>query len=354
MPSKILSTNPTKNMLWTIAKLLQDFSDWVYTKVMHIIITNVSGEFSERYMKTGSLEQLGNAVWYCHFGRNMPPQFNKLLEVPGIENGKARWFGKALNRNRDDPILVLFHGGGYCFDMTRQHGMALKEIWDTVDDHRMSIVWLDYTKSSKARLPKQLEEAMALYTKVLEVGDNITIMGDSAGGHLALCLCREATRRGMPLPNLVLCSPWLRLLPDLENLPDRVKNDTIDIMTPRLGFYFGSKVLPLDNPELLSEVADLSILENWDQYLPSSDRIFISYGEYELLRDEIADFLKNTNLQRKGATVYMEPHGIHDSFYMLGCGPWRIGLNPVIKEVCHFLEQLKAKNDLKEDSRTSR
>lgn len=331
-------------MLWTIAKKLQDLGDWAYVKVINTVINRASPEFVERYMRTGSLEQLGNQIWWCHLGRNMPPQFNTLLEVPGIESGKARWFGKARNRDRSDPILMLLHGGGYCLDMTRNHGMALKEIWDTVQDHRMSIVWLDYTVSSQARLPKQLEEAAALYTKLLEVGDNITVMGDSAGGHLTLLLCREATRRGLPVPNIILCSPWLRLVPDPQKHPNHDKTDTTDIITPGLGAYFVDKIMPLNNPELVAEIADLSALKDWDKNLPAPNRIFISYGEYEMIRGEIADFLKNTGIQRKGATVYMEPHGVHVSYLMTGCGPWRVGLNPVIKEVCHFIEQLRVAN----------
>lgn len=331
-------------MIWTIAKKLQDLGDWTYIRILNALGGRVSPELIERYMKTGSLEHIFNLVWWCYLGRNIPPQFNTLLEVPGIESGKVRWFGKALNRVKSDPILVMFHGGAYCLDMTRNHAMAMKELWDTVGNPRLSIVCLDYTVASEARWPKQLEEATALYIKLLEIGDNIIAMGDSAGGHLSLFLSREATKRGLPKPSLVLVSPWLVLVPDIEQVPDWIKNDTRDISNPYLGAFYGAKAMPLDKSDPAYEAANLLALD-WDEYLPSPDRIFVSYGEYEVLRVSILEFLKETDLQHKGATVYTEPHGIHVSYWFNGCGPWRIGLNPVIEEISHFIKRLGTANN---------
>ncbi len=107
------------------------------------------------------------------------------------------------------PHLMYLHGGGYVMDIAAVH-------WDTVMDlcERLgaSATVPIYPLAPENKAQDVLSKMQALYLELAERygAANITVMGDSAGGGMALALAQMLNAEGSPLPaSLVLYSPWV-------------------------------------------------------------------------------------------------------------------------------------------------
>jgi acetyl esterase/lipase len=90
---------------------------------------------------------------------------------------------------------------------------------------------LDYRRAPEHPHPAQVEDGVAAFTALTEGGiaaADITTIGDSAGGNLAVAIPLALRERALPLPGRVIAfSPWL----DMENKGETlVTNDATDAL----------------------------------------------------------------------------------------------------------------------------
>lgn len=111
-----------------------------------------------------------------------------------------------------EQIIFYVHGGGYVVCSPRTHRpltsrLALALNAKTYVPH--------YRLAPEHPFPGGLDDVLAAYKGLLATGADparIVIMGDSAGGGLALALTLSVRDQGLPLPaRLVLISPWVDL-----------------------------------------------------------------------------------------------------------------------------------------------
>ena len=107
------------------------------------------------------------------------------------------------------PHLLYLHGGGYVMDIAAVH-------WDTVMDlcQRLgaSATVPVYPLAPENKAADVLDKMKALYSELAERygAQNITLMGDSAGGGMSLALAQNLKADGADMPaSLVLYSPWV-------------------------------------------------------------------------------------------------------------------------------------------------
>jgi epsilon-lactone hydrolase len=109
-------------------------------------------------------------------------------------------------------IGIWLHGGGYVFGSQRSHGAMVAEGARAAG---IPILHPQYRRAPEHRFPCALEDAVAVYAAVLGEGrapDQVVMIGDSAGGGLALATVLAARDRGLPAPRAVACiSPWTDL-----------------------------------------------------------------------------------------------------------------------------------------------
>lgn len=105
--------------------------------------------------------------------------------------------------------LFYVRGGGFCFKTPHAHGRFLAHL---AADCNVDVYVPDYRLAPEHPFPAPLEDVIEAYKALLSrksAGD-IIVMGDSAGGNLALCLLLELKRLSLPLPKAcVLLSPAL-------------------------------------------------------------------------------------------------------------------------------------------------
>lgn len=108
----------------------------------------------------------------------------------------------------NNTILYL-HGGSYVVETSYKHWKFLE---DLVADTGMTLILPDYPLTPKHTYKDVFEMIEPLYKDILKnIGDkNLILMGDSAGGGMALGLLEKITSKKEKTPiKTILLSPWL-------------------------------------------------------------------------------------------------------------------------------------------------
>lgn len=111
----------------------------------------------------------------------------------------------------NDLVIIYFHGGSYVAELSKNHWDFVK---DLVEDTKSTIIVPDYPLTPKYNKDDVIVFTNSFYEEVLKniKQENIIMMGDSAGGGLALGLCEKLSEEEKILPSkLLLISPWLDL-----------------------------------------------------------------------------------------------------------------------------------------------
>jgi acetyl esterase/lipase len=105
--------------------------------------------------------------------------------------------------------IYYLHGGAYINGFTLEHWRFMGRLVDALG---YTITVPDYPLPPTYHVHDVFAMVLPLYLRLAaNVGpDNMTIMGDSAGGGMTLALAQKLRDEGEPQPsNLVLLSPWL-------------------------------------------------------------------------------------------------------------------------------------------------
>ena len=206
--------------------------------------------------------------------------------------------------SKSDLTLLQLHGGGYVMGLSNRHrDFAYKHALIT---NAKEIYMLNYRIAPKYTYPAALEDAFSAYSELLRRGtkpENIVIIGDSAGGNLALALSLHLKQRQIVQPKLlILISPWTDMS---DTLASHKTNATKDAILGEKNVFMREEVtkrssyagdLPLKDPRLSPLYADL-------QDLPP---MLIQVGSYEFLLDDSVELAKKlaTNDAKFTLSVY--------------------------------------------------
>jgi acetyl esterase/lipase len=228
-------------------------------------------------------------------------QFGALLDsVPSYEfistsyaDVPCDWIG--TNPDATLPVILYFHGGGFCFSSPRIHGALLARL---VEGCAGRGLMAHYRLAPEHPYPAAPDDCLAVYRTLIEEGispKHIIIAGDSAGGNLTLVTLLRARQEGLPLPAAaVLLSPVSDLTMTGESAfllrNDDPFFDLGSLMLMRNTYLQGhSPCDPLVSP-CIAELHDL---------VP----FLVIVGEIELLRD---DSIRLANrLQEAGNSVQL-------------------------------------------------
>lgn len=145
---------------------------------------------------------------------------------------------EARPRNAAAARRILYlHGGAYCFELTSFHWMLIAEMAERLCAHVTVPV---YPLAPEHDFHAIYAMTGAVYREVLGEGGEVAIMGDSAGGNMALVLTMMAAQEGWPRARrLVLISPGLDMT--LAN------PETLDVarVDPWLGIQGGKESVRL-------------------------------------------------------------------------------------------------------------
>lgn len=142
-----------------------------------------------------------------------PPDFTKRYAVANsMRAGRPCYVLAPRAGSAAGAAVVLYlHGGAFCMAMSKWHWRFLAELVDATGcTVHIPLYPLapEYSHSDAATMVHGLYADLCA-----EYGpQRLVLMGDSAGGNLALVLAQSLAAQGLPQPrDLVLVSPWLDL-----------------------------------------------------------------------------------------------------------------------------------------------
>jgi monoterpene epsilon-lactone hydrolase len=186
-----------------------------------------------------------------------------------------------MGKNRETHRHVIyFHGGMYVAEANNAHKQWLVKLFRNTD---CELTYVDYPLAPEHKYPETVEMVLKSYQFLINQypDDDFILMGDSAGGGLALVLAqylRDHHLKKAPVM-LILYSPWVRLDMNNPQIHQFVPKDVIldlDLLQKSARAYAG-------NTELTH-----GLLSPYYRNCQDLGDIHVFYGGDELLAPDIA------------------------------------------------------------------
>lgn len=178
----------------------------------------------------------------------------------------------------ESKVMIYTHGGGFAVGSADSHR---KIAGHTAKACGANAIVLNYRRSPEFPFPAQVEDGVAVYRALLDRGyqpENLSTIGDSAGGGLAVSIVLKIRDEGLPLPGAVITySPWLDMEHKGTTLDTNAETDALvsrEILQGMAGMFLPEGASPTD-PLANPLYADFT----------GFPRLYINVGELETLRD---------------------------------------------------------------------
>lgn len=212
----------------------------------------------------------------------------------------------ALRYGDDDtakPALLYLHGGAYISGSARGYRGLAAAVARAAGATAFA---LDYRLAPEAPFPAAIEDVVAAYRALLAAGhvpDRVALVGDSAGGGLAMAALLKLRDEGLPMPAAgLLLSPWVDLTCSGASMESKASADpslTAPGLRASAGYYLGERDPrdPLASPIF----ADLSGLPP----------LLIHVGSSEILMDDAVALAAAAGRANTYARLEIWPEMIH-------------------------------------------
>ncbi|MEM7683816.1 MAG: alpha/beta hydrolase [Pseudomonadota bacterium] len=191
-------------------------------------------------------------------------------------------------------------GGGY-FSGSAREDLILAAPLAAHSDHRITLV--DYRLAPEHPYPAAIEDGFSVYRALSERGP-FALIGESAGGNLALVLLQRARIRDLPRPTKVaLLSPWCDM--SASGVPADMPDGEDPTLSPEMIAAAAEVYAPgadTTDPELSPVYAD------WPGDLPP---MLMTTGTRDVLRDQVLRLAERLRKAGNACEVRVHPHMWH-------------------------------------------
>lgn len=217
--------------------------------------------------------------WIVDIQTQVPEEVKQICELQTEQYmGRNLFIVTPKDREKSDIKILYFHGGSYVAEATKQHWDFIEKI---VNDTGATVILPDYPLTPKYNYKDVFKMVMPLYQEIIDRVEtsNLIVMGDSAGGGLALALEEKAGEKDLPMPaKTILISPWLDVRLTNPQIDEVQKNDKqLNKETLKLAGIAYSGEDGIDNYLVNPIDGDLSKLEN----------VVILTGTYDILNPDV-------------------------------------------------------------------
>ncbi len=195
--------------------------------------------------------------------------------------------------------ILYFHGGSYMAEMSDYHWNFIRKL--TIDT-KSTIIIPDYPLTPKYNYKDVYNMVEPLYKEVVQKvnTENLIVMGDSAGGGLALGLLEKVSEEDIAIPNkTILISPWLdvRLTnPEIDEVQKKDKELNKETLKLAGIAYAGNDgidsylVNPLDGD--LSKLKNITILTGTSDILNPDVHVLAERAKEQGREIEVKEYEK--------------------------------------------------------------
>ena len=245
---------------------------------------------------------------------------------------KARAF--ISNGSEEKPLIVFFHGGGFCIGDIDTHTEQCTRI---ALESGMSVISIDYSLSPEYAYPRALEECSDCALWICEKTDfdfgdqsRLVLMGDSAGGWLSIMTALRMKKEGL-ISNICEVVP-------VYPVTDYASEKTGSFVMYNTGYFLTGKLmdsfdkaymsnLDLEARKIASPLLVQDLSDFPDTYLITAD--------FDPLRDEGEAFARKLKSQGVNVTSKRYKGTIHEFFGISLFG--RRGIKAV-EDLGHYLK----------------
>lgn len=247
------------------------------------------------------------------------------LSYAGID---AAWF--IPDGFVNSKTILYIHGGGYVMGSYNTHRALIGRIARACNCKALAV---NYRKAPENNFPDAIEDVVNTYKQMIEDGfENIILMGDSAGGGLALALLQEIKKQKLTkAAGVVLLSPWTDLTLSGESIQS--KKDVDPLIQPHLLEIFSKRYYASSDPKnplispLFSDVKGFPT-------------ILIQVGGNEVLLDDSTRMAQKLHKAGVNVTLDIFDNMMHVWQYFGGILP---EANKAINEIGNFVRAIKVK-----------
>jgi acetyl esterase len=217
------------------------------------------------------------------------------------------------NRAQNDPVLVNFHGGGYCIGYREQDDPFCRRIAESA---RCIVLNADYVTSPEHKFPDAIEQSYSLvkwlHSNSAKFGtdpDRIAIGGHSSGGGIAAAVCLlMRQRKEFPIATQILDYPFLDLATppakkDWRGISEKEKAEVINVFENYNAWY-------LPKPEQSRDPLVSPALATIEQVMGVPPALIIVAGQ-DALADEADRYARLLMLAGVEVRYRRFPESIH-------------------------------------------
>ncbi len=160
-------------------------------------------------------------LFLANIQSKIPTELKEKYTIQVSKYNNRNIFTIQPKQEKNNKYIVYFHGGSYMAEMTKSHWEFLDKIIQETGD---SVILPDYPLTPKYNYKDVFEMVVPMYKELIKriEPENIIMMGDSAGGGLALALEEKLGEEAVALPDkLILLSPWIDVTmsnPEIDNV----------------------------------------------------------------------------------------------------------------------------------------
>lgn len=215
-----------------------------------------------------------------------------------------------VNRPHSKKKVILYcHGGGYFTGSLHYARLLTTKLAQYTS---LDVLSFDYRLAPEHPYPAALTDAVAVWNDLMLQGygsRDVLVMGDSAGGNLALALGLKLKEEGRFLPGGFVClSPWLDLT--LSGVSYKERQEMDPILT---GEYLEKARNAYTNPEKFADPMVSPLFGDFTGFPP----VCIQVGENEMLFSDAVEVYRK--MKRENVDVHLERYkGMWHVFQMGG------------------------------------
>lgn len=270
------------------------------------------------------------------FSVQIEPIYSKLdFEIYG-ETGEIPVRLFVPEKSSMDDLIVFFHGGGWVTGNIESYSNVCATLANKTGRRVLSV---DYKLAPEHPFPQGLNDCYKVYTEILANSDtlgvkaeNITLVGDSAGGNLAAAVSLMLRDNGVPLPGKqVLIYPATYFdHSEASPFPSVIENGTGYFMTSQRIQDYMDLYVPNEEDRISPYVAPALAEDLYGQ-----PQTLVISAEFDPLRDEGEYYGESLKEAGNTAFVYRMPEEIHGFW----TNPLRVKANDKLYEyINNFLK----------------
>lgn len=206
-----------------------DLSNYIANRFNDVVVSGHAIAVRLRREVVGATpQQIRNA--FEGVSRLNPGHYSGSLEYVELDGVKC---GVVKFKERKGPKVLWIHGGGFSFGSARVYKATAIYL---ARYYECEVILPDYRLAPENKYPAPFDDCLSVYKNLISGGENVDVIGDSAGGNIAAALVQTCIKSGIQPPRkLALLSPWLDLSMEsvsiLKNNSDYSPFDKLDALS---------------------------------------------------------------------------------------------------------------------------